>query len=324
VAYYEHPDYVPLLKSSYLLWHELEAQAGPKLIYVIGGLYMGPRDGHLVGGSLLAAKTHGLQHEIIERSDLSRRYPQFHLPENFVGAWEPLAGFILPEKAIAAHAQLAMRHGAELHGREAVVDWAADGQSVRVTTNRGAYSAQKIIFCGGAWTSKLVNDLGIPLRVTRQVLGWVWPKIPRLFELDRLPVWAIDHLDGSIHYGFPMIPDCPGFKIAHHAPAKEVDPDKIVRETDEADERTFRPILKEFIPQADGPLLSMRVCMYTNSPDHHFLLGPHPKHDRVLMACGFSGHGFKFAPVIGKALAELAADGRTSHPIDFLGFSRFG
>lgn len=323
LAYYEHPDYVPLLKSAYSLWHDLEAQAGHKLIFVTGGLYLGPRDGHLVGGSLQAAQAHGLAHELIGRADLAKRFPQFQIPENFVAMLERDAGFILPEKAIAAQAELALRRGAELHGREPVLDWSSDGKGISVRTARDEYRANQIIFCGGAWTDRLVKDLGIPLRVTRQVVAWVWPKKPADFELGRLPVWAIDHLDGTIHYGFPMIHDCPGFKLAHHSPAQVADPNTIRRETDDADEQTIRPMLKQFIPDADGPLLSLRVCMYTNSPDSHFLIGRHPKHERVLVACGFSGHGFKFAPVIGKSLAELAIDGKTGHPIEFLKLARF-
>jgi sarcosine oxidase len=322
MAYFEHPDYVMLLRSANRLWHRLESEGGQKLIYLTGGLYLGPAGGELVGGSLAAAKMHGLAHELIELDELRRRFPQFHVPENFVGFLDREAGFILPEKAIATFAGLALRRGAQLHGREPVLDWSADSAGVSVVTPRGTYRAATAIFCGGAWSERLVRGLGIPLRVTRQVMGWVWPKQPAMFELTRLPVWAVDHLDGTIHYGFPMLPDSPGLKLAHHAPAQAADPTTVDRQITDADERTIRPFLQRFIPDADGPLLSMRVCLYTNSPDQHFLIDHHPENRNVVFACGFSGHGFKFAPVIGAALADLALTGKTTHPIKFLGCQR--
>jgi len=323
MAYNEHPDYVPLLKSTFALWHELEAESGQKLFHVTGGLYIGPPDGQTVGGSLLAAKTFGLPYELLDRATLRRSFPQFTVREDFVGMLEENAGFILPEKAVAAHALLALRDGAELHGHESVKAWSADDSGVRVTTDRGEYHAGRIVFCGGAWSDKLVRDLGVPLRVTRQVLGWVWPKKPEAFGLDRLPVWMIDHLDGSCHYGFPMMPDNPGFKLAHHHPGLPTDPDTVQRTPMPEDEQTFRPTLQTQIPDADGPLLSLRICLYTSSPDSHFIIDQHPAHSRVILACGFSGHGFKFSPVVGQVLADLAINGKTDHEIGLFCLGRF-
>jgi sarcosine oxidase len=154
------------------------------------------------------------------------------------------------------------------------------------------------------------------------VLGWVWPREPQAFALGRLPVWAIDHLDGTIHYGFPMMDDVPGFKLAHHAPGPATDPDRVARDPQPGDEETFRPILRTMIPSADGPLLSMKVCLYTNTPDGHFIIDHHAAHDNVTIACGFSGHGFKFASVVGEILADLAMDGSTKLPAQFLGLDR--
>jgi sarcosine oxidase len=322
LAYYEHPDYVPLLRRAYELWDELEAQSGQKLLHRTGGLYMGPRDGEIVGGSLRSAREHGLPHELLEPDELRRRFSQFQLPDDWVALHEPEAGFLRPEAVIAVYAGLALRGGAELHGRERVIDWKADGSGVTVTTSRGQYHANQLIFCGGPWSGKLVHDLGIEIRVTRQVLGWVWPKEPEKFALGRIPVWAIDHLDGTIHYGFPMMDDVPGFKLAHHSPGSVADPDKVARDPQPGDEETFRPILRKMIPAADGPLLSMKVCMYTNSPDGHFIIDRHPKHERVTVACGFSGHGFKFASVVGEILADLAMSGMARLPLEFLALSR--
>jgi sarcosine oxidase len=284
---------------------------------------MGTKDG-LAGQAMAAASRHGVPFEVLDRASLGRRFPQFQVPDHFVGMLEPNAGFIIPERAIAAHASLALGRGAELHGREAVRQWSADAAGVSVTTDRGAYRAERLLFCGGAWSGRLVGGLGVPLRVTRQVLGWVWPKRPDLFALGRLPVWTIEHGGGQgAHYGFPMVADNPGFKLAHHWPGSPTDAETVRREPEAGDEESFRGVLRTMIPEADGPLLSMRICLYTNSPDAHFIVDRHPRHENVILACGFSGHGFKFATVVGQALADLAASGRTDHPIGFLGLSRF-
>jgi sarcosine oxidase len=255
--------------------------------------------------------------------DLRRRFGQFELPAEYRGLFDPQAGLVLPERAIAAQCELALRGGAELHGHEPVVAWESDGSSVTVHTKRDRYQAGHVVFCAGAWSGKIVLDLGVELAVTRQVLGWVWPRRPEQFELGTLPVWMIEQPDGTNHYGFPLLHDSPGFKVATHNRMTRVDPATLCRDAVDGDENTFRPFLRQFIPNADGPLLSMRICMYTNTPDLQFIIDVHPRFPNVTIACGFSGHGFKFAPVIGQALADLATAGKTRLPIGFLGLSRF-
>jgi sarcosine oxidase len=169
-----------------------------------------------------------------------------------------------------------------------------------------------------------MDDLGVPLRVTRQVLGWVWPNEPARFELGRFPVWGVHHPDGSLSYGFPMMPDNPGLKMARHGAGTGPDPDRVERDARREDREEVNEIVRRFLPGADGPVLALRVCMYTNSPDGHFIIDRHPAHPRVTVACGFSGHGFKFASIVGEVLAELATEGATSLPAEFLGLSRFG
>ena len=322
LAYYEHPNYVPLLKQAYELWDELESVSGEKLLHITGGIYIGPENGEVVGGSLRAARQHGLEHELLNHDELRRRFPQFRVPGEWVALHEPRAGFLRPERVVAAYAQAALRAGAEFHGREAVVEWGADAHGVTVQTTRAVYRADHLVFCGGPWSAQLLRDLQVPLLVTRQVMAWVWPKEPELFALGRLPVWAIDNQDGTLHYGFPMSSDVPGFKLAHHAPGDPTDPDRVMRDPLPGDEQTFRPVLREMIPAADGPLLSLKICLYTNSPDHHFIIDRHPHIERVTIACGFSGHGFKFASVVGEVLADLATDGRTALPAQFLAMER--
>ncbi len=164
-----------------------------------------------------------------------------------------------------------------------------------------------------------MRNLGIPLRVTRQTMGWFWPKTPEAFALGTLPVWAIENPDRSLYYGFPMISDVPGFKIARHGPGAETDPDRVVREPLAGDEEDLHAGLRQFVPDGDGPLLALRTCLYTNSPDGHFIIDRYGENENVILACGFSGHGFKFASVIGEVLADLAIEGKTGHAIGFLG-----
>jgi sarcosine oxidase len=322
-AYFEHPDYVPLLRRAWELWKRTEEESLVQVLHPTGGLYLGPREGELVGGSLRASQLHNLPYELLEPRDLRSQYPQFQVPDEWVGLYEYQAGFLNPELAISVHADLAMRHGADIRGNEPVLKWETSDRGASVTTTKGTYSAGELVFCGGAWSDKLVADLGVPLVVTRQVLGWVQPRRRDYFRLGALPVWATDNGDGTIYYGFPLIPESPGLKLAHHGRGTPTDPDTVDRNPRPGDEETFRPALRQFLPDADGPVISMRICLYTNSPDGHFIVDRPPSHPHVTIACGFSGHGFKFCSVIGEALADLATKGMSELPIGFLGLERF-
>ena len=325
-AYFEHPDYVPLLKRAYELWHQIEAESAQKMLHITGALYLGTPGCETLAGTLLAGRTYKLPVHELSRKDVLDRYPHLVIPQDHVGLWEEPAGFVVPEKSITAHCLAALQYGAELHGHEGVTSWTSDANGVTVTTPLATYRAEKIVFCGGAWSDRLITDLGIPLTVTRQVLGWIWPKKPELYQPGKWPVWVVDYPGpgGGNYYGFPMMPDNPGFKVALHKRAMVVNPDKVVREPLPGDEETFRPVVRQFMPDADGPTLAIRACLYTNSPDFHFILDTHPKHPRVSLACGFSGHGFKFATVVGEAMADLAQFDKTKLPIGFLGLKRFG
>lgn len=324
LAYYEHPNYVPLLRRAYERWNELEHLANQKVIHITGGVYMGPPTSEVVNQSLDAAKVHGISHEVLSRADLARIFPQFTVPGDYRCMFDHAAGFILPERAITAYCELAMRSGAELHGREAVLEWKSTAGGVEVRTSRETYLADNLIFCGGAWTGQLIRDLNVPLVVSRQVMAWFWPRGFERFELGKMPVWAIDPPGGSFLYGFPIHPDgSAGMKVAFHAQGPATNPDTDPRLATESDEQALRASLREFLPDADGQLLSMRVCLYTNSPDHSFIIDRHPQYSNIVVACGFSGHGFKFASVMGQAIADLAMVGRSELPIKFLGLNRF-
>ncbi len=331
LAYYEHPDYVPLLRRAYRNWDELGERLGREVLHRTGCLYLGRPDDHLVSGTLRAAADHDLHIEEVDRARLAEQFSTFAVPEDFAALFEPEGGFVLSERAIEGHVELALRAGAQVRAREGVREWKVEGDGVAVTTERGRYSADRIVFCAGAWSDRLVRDLGVELSVTRQPLGWVWPSEPDRYEIGRFPCWAIqdDAPDfEGIYYGFPLLPASRfagerGLKLAHHFVGTPCDPDNVDREPRLADEEDFRPALRRFLPGADGPTLVRRVCMYTVTPDEHFIVDRHPEHERVTVACGFSGHGFKFASAIGEALADFTVDGRSELPVGFLGLGRF-
>lgn len=329
-AYYEHPDYVPLLERAYRNWDALDARLEAPVLHRCGCLFVGPEEGPLVAGTRRAAAAHDLPLERLDPDATRRRWP-IEVPEHFSVLFEPEAGFVLSERAIGAYAELAARAGAEIHAREPALDWQTDDDGVTVRTARATYTADRLVVTAGAWSPQLLAGLGIELRVSRQVVGWVWPRAPERFELGAFPCWAIED-DGEgfegIYYGFPLLRAGRfggerGLKLGHHRVGTPTDADRIVREASAADEADFRRPIDRYLPLADGPTQAVRVCMYTLTPDHHFIVDRHPGEPRVTVACGFSGHGFKFASVIGEALSDLALDGSTELPVGFLGVERF-
>ena len=325
LTYQEHPDYVPLLRDAYRLWEEIGQETGAALLHKTGVLYMGFPDGEAIRGVRLASETHKLPCSTLTHAELAEQFPQFTLPGGMVGALEPEGGYLFSELAVETYAQAAQRLGAELLTNEPVIDWASDVHGVSVRTAGGSHDAAKLILCAGAWAGGLLRLPDVPLTVTRQVLGWVQPKRPELFQPGTFPVWNIDpNGDGDltgIYYGFPMSGD--GLKLARHHPGQTMAPDAITDEAFPADEEEIALPLRRYLPDAVGQVRTIKVCKYTNSADGHFIIDRHPESDHVHFACGFSGHGFKFASVMGKVLSELALDGKTERPIDFLRLSRF-
>jgi sarcosine oxidase len=322
LGYYEHPSYVPLLRRAYALWRELEAAAGCQLMQITGIVEIGPAHGRLVTGTLAAARAHDLPHAVLAAPELMRRFPPFRIPADCVGVVQPDGGVLAAERAIRAHLDLARAAGAELRTGEAVAAVEPRGNAVRVATDRGAIEAGAAVVTAGAWTRKLLPDLGAPLRVTRQVMAWFEPRDAMPFRHDRFSVFMIETTRG-IHYGFPL--DEVGVKFAkHHHADESVDPDARDRSVSTDDEALIRPVLAECLPAANGRLLQAKTCLYTMTPDGDFLLDRLPGAPQVVVASPCSGHGFKFAPVIGEILADLATDGTTSHDISRFRLGRFG
>ncbi len=329
-AYFEHPDYVALLRSALNLWREIEAETQTKLLHLAGGLYMGRPESALVRDSIRAARLHNLPHALLSRAELASRFPQFCVEGDAVGFFEEQAGYVRCEKAVQAYATAARQRGAELHEFECVQFWRAGPSGAHVTTDRDTYEADQLLITAGPWAGRLLAELGVELRVTRQVAAWLRPAAAEPFASERFPVWGIDPgADGrpcGIWYGFPLTPETPGLKIAHHWPGQPCDPQTVDRVATPEDVAPLGEAMRRYVPEGHGDLVNAQVCLYANSPDGHFIIDRHPDpsmHDRVTIACGFSGHGFKFVSVVGKALAEIVLEGRSSEPIDFLGLARF-
>lgn len=309
-AYFEDPAYVPLLRRAYQLWHDLESESGEKLLHLTGGLYIGSPGGTIVPGSLAAAKLHGLPHELLGATSLSERFPWFRLPENAAAFYEPAAGFLLPELAVATHTRLARKHGASILENQPVLSHTTSPSGITVTTPSGTHHAAHLVVTAGAWASQLLATAGTPLTTTRQLLAWFDPNTPTFEVGSGFPCWFIETQSPFGHYGFPALSASQtGLKIAQHKPGTPIEPGDLAapqHTPQPAETDALKNVLEKHIPDAAGPLLDTRTCLYTNSPDGHFILGPHPAQPNTTIATGFSGHGFKFASVIGETLADLA------------------
>jgi len=322
-AYFEHPDYVPLLQRAGELWERANVTSGESIFVRTGGVFGGPPGGAVVRGTLDAARMHDLPVERLTRGQLVARFPQLRVPEGCDALFDHDAAVVRCEAAVAHFVREARAAGAEIHVGEPVIDWEERAREVVVRTERAEFSGRSLIVTCGAWASRLLPALGIPLVVTRQVLGWLAPDDPSAFVPDRFPVWGFECDDGSMHYGAPLMPGESGVKVALHARGSMTEPDRVDRLVSDADTREVIDGGARCLVGVASRLVDSRICLYTNSPDSNFIVGRLPGAERVFIACGFSGHGFKFAPVIGEVLADLATSGITRHPIAFLSPERF-
>ena len=324
LGYFEHPSYVPLLRETYGLWRGIEADHGQPLLTVTGIIEFGAPDSALVRGTLASSRLHNLPHEVIDAAEVMRRFPPFRLPRDFIGVWQPDGGFLRAEPAIAAQLALARERGAQVLENTRVLAVEPRGSGVRIITADATIEARAAVVAAGPWLKRLLPDLPAPIEVTRQVVGWFAPPEPAPFALGTFPVFLCETTHG-IHYGFP-VHSATGLKVAKHHHANEaVDPDATGwRVLEPEDERIMREGVARFMPEANGPLLSWRACMFTNTPDEHFILDRYPGVPQVVVASPCSGHGFKFAPVIGEIVADLVVDGATRRDIERFPLRRFG
>jgi sarcosine oxidase len=342
-AYFEHPDYVPLVDLSYAGWATLEREAGLRLFERTGLLLAGPANGEVIGGTRRAAAEHALEIEELSHADCRRRFPAIRIGEDVI-LFEADAGFLHVEDCVQAYVDQAQRLGADTAANSMVREWSSDGQrcAVQISTAGGraenrTIEAEQLIICGGAWSACLLVDLRLPLEVRRKVVLWYQVE-GNAFRRDRgFPVFGVEW-NGQFFYGFPSL-DGRTMKIANHTGGETVaDPsgvDRALRPGDNAEMEKFiarhfarttvgqEPSAPHARPEGVGDILRHSICMYTMTPDQHFIVDRHPQHSNVCFAAGFSGHGFKFAPIIGSALADLATGTTPSAGMDFLRFRRF-
>lgn len=320
-AYFEHPDYVPLLKESYRLWRELEAATDQKLFHEVGLLEVGPSDGIVIPGVLRAAAEHDLAVEQVSAAEIERRWPGLQVSDELVGVFEQNAGYLLVEDCVAANLKVAQAAGAMLLTDTVVHDWQADGSGVRVRTDAGEISAAKLIITAGAWASSVLEPALPPLAVRRKSLFWFAADAPQFDAANGFPVYLFE-LASGVFYGFPQVEG--RMKVAEHSGGVTVtDPATVDRSVDLAEQQRVTTFLSDHLPDVSSRVTDHAVCLYTMSPDEHFIVDRHPQHSNVVFAAGLSGHGFKFTPVLGRALVDLTLDGGSPLPIDFLSLQRF-
>jgi sarcosine oxidase len=326
-SYWEDPRYVPLLLRAYELWRRLEVDTGQSLLHITGGLMIGRGGGDLVSRSAASAERFALPHEVLSSSQIRRLYPAFRIEDDWVALWERDAGYLHPEACIAQQLQQSALAGAELHFNEPVMEWnALTGGGVLVRTGRETYAADHLVITAGSWAPQILRELNLPLSITRQVVFRFQPIGDiELFRRDRLPVYIREMEKGQpLLYGFPLTgPDSEGVKVGLHGSNEFCTPDTVDREIRPEDERVIRERLAEALPLLGGRLLHAETCLYTMTPDEHFVIDKHPEFSQVTLAAGFSGHGFKFASVFGEVLAELATDKKPAYDLALFSLRRF-
>jgi sarcosine oxidase len=321
-AYYEHPLYVPLVRRAYVGWAELEEESGRTLLRMTGGLMIGPGDGELVAGARRSALAHGLPYEELTAAEVRRRFPALHPPEGQVAILEPRAGVLSPDACVETALDRARTHGAELQFGEAVERWRPEGDAIALVTRTTTWRARRLILAAGAWTESIAQLPDVPFEVERQVVFWFHPAArPEQFAPECCPIWMWEWTAGRFVYGFPDLGD--GVKVARHHDGEITTVERAHRAPRPGEEGEIRTLLIPLMPDALGPLRDASVCLYTNTPDRHFLIDTHPDDPRVLVASACSGHGFKFASAIGEILADLTEDRQPSFDLTPFNARRF-
>lgn len=316
-AYFEHPAYVPLVDRSYELWENLERETSRRLLYRCGLVLGGEASKSVIPGVRRTIEAHQLKIERVPPEDWARRFPAFRPDENMEVLYESDAGMLLVEECIRAHIDEAVRHGATVLPNSPVVDWSCDADSVTVTTRDARFTADRLVICGGPWASTLLESLNLPLTIRRKTIVWFANENPLYTREGGCPVFLFETPQACL-YGFPQV-GVDGVKVADHAGDERViDPTLVDREVHPHEVEKFQALAARYLPMLGRVVTRRSVCMYTMTPDEHFIIDQHPRHPRAAYACGFSGHGFKFAPVIGSVLADISITGRTDEPVEFL------
>ena len=326
VAYPEGSAYVPLAIAAGRLWDQLGQQFRVTLLHRAGMLHMGDPESSFIHSVSDCAAAHALQISRLPAEEVRKQFPAFRIPDHYVGMLDREAGWIDVDAALTqTHAEL-LRQGATISKHTRVFAWSANGNSITIKTSQGEYQAARLVITAGAWAHDLLRELQLPLAIRRKVLTWFEPAVPGALAEPHTPVFTFPE---NWIYGFPQA-GARGVKLAEHLGGETIPhAGSVIAPPGESDIEPIRETIRRHLPSLCGPpprasikLLHAQVCLYTVTPDEHFIIDRHPQHAAVVFAAGFSGHGFKFAPLIGKLLAGLVLDGSTPVDIDFLRLSR--
>lgn len=320
LTYYEDPRYIPLLRRAYEAWKEIESKSGRTLLRMTGGLMVGKEDGDLVQGARRSAREHGLPHEVLAAADVNARFEAFRLSEDLVAVHDPSAGVLSAEESVRSFVGLGSQEGCEFRFSEEVRGLRAGPEGIAVQTSLGTQSASKVVLCAGGWNGALLGGT-LPLTCERQVPFWFSSAGEAKFSAAKMPVFMMEE-GRDMFYGIPDLGD--GVKVARHHGGETGDPDALERQVTEADILPVSSFVAGRLNGLDPAPRESTTCLYTNTPDLNFVLGAHPTEPRMTIVGGFSGHGFKFASVVGEVAAGLVADEKTAYDISFLSPDRFG
>lgn len=321
-TYFEAPDYVPLVQRSFDMWRDLERDSGRPLLSAKGAVYVATLGHKMLEGVVSSAELHGIGYERLSSREANQRFPGFAVPAGWEAVYEGRGGVLQAHDCQKAHVDLARSLGAILHFGEAALSWRGDGGNYTVTTDQDRHTAPKLILTLGPWACELLVDLGLPLTGRRIPIIHFEPKERSRYDAEKMSVyfWATPE---GIYAGFPYF-DGEGVKIVRHDRSETCTPSTVRRDTDTSDVEEVARFADKYMPFANGGVRRSLVGLYTMTPDSHFVIDRHPELPGLVYATGCSGHGFKFAPVIGEVLADLVLDGATVQPIGFLSANRFG
>ena len=322
LAYWEGIEYVPLVLRAHDRWIELEKTYNEKLLNITGALDIGLESSETISGSLKACREFDIPHEIFTSTELSKKFPAYLLPEEYSSVFQKDGGFLVPESCINLYVNESINNGADVKQNCKVLGWESDGNIVTVSTADGNFKTKKLVITAGAWTGILQDEMSRFLTPERQVVSWFKPESPEYYNSDQFPVFNMEVPEGR-YYGFPQH-DIPGFKIGlYHHLYEKVDPDNLDRSVvTSTDEEVLRRCVSKYFPMADNAMIQAKVCMFTNSPDEHFIIDRLPQLSNVYVAAGFSGHGFKYCSVVGEILASMVENQRLDYDIDMFGLDR--
>lgn len=320
-AYFEHPDYVPLARLAFQRWRELEACSGQQLLRQTGLLQVGPPTGHVLQGVHTSATRHNLEVEELSQQEIEKRFPGLRVPPDLVGLYEVQAGYLRVEHCVETHVQEAQKLGAELKIGETVESVRPTGSGVEVMTNVTRYTADMAVITAGPWAGDLLAELNLSLQVQRKASFW-FPPLDNSYRVEAPCPAFLYELPEGVFYGIPQL-DQRGIKVAEHSGGRPTsDPLHVDRNLDPEELVKVQRFVGSCLPKLSTAYQEHAVCMYTMTPDEHFIVDRHPLASQIVIAAGLSGHGFKFTGVLGQALADLLLDGKTDVPVGFLSLAR--